>query len=446
MGTPVEARTNAGPYCDNCGTETDPYAHPATAPLCERCRRRCSVLSTAHAAFSFAALVLIIWVAVPRVIASQIGPTQLIQPERIWFAFYAALAVGIVLHEGAHALCARAFGFAVVSVRIGSGPLLFRTRIGGAEVIFRAVPFSGLTSWRPAAGEVTTTKRAVIAAAGPLANLCLAAVCWSLRAQDPYLAISAAGGNLLLFIQNVVPCPPRSAVGTPNDGWQILQNLVRSHWAHTHLHRLELAARCAVFTGSDGTKQAIEYLRSEISRHGGDDPDAEAMLCAYLLEPGSEHDAISEGFERSSRLLEDRRAAPLLRARALNKRALMLAIGGWPDLMEEAEWAARESLHVLQANPHVVGTLGFVLVRLGRFDEAEPMLGTAVDHGGNAAPADSTRSADLDRLLALHSCALGLLYSHTARHDAATSQQAQAQTLDPGCPVLPELEGLLVTA
>jgi len=442
----VRAGAGVGPFCDNCGTGTDPYARPATAPLCDRCRRRHSMLAAAHAAFSFAAFAVIVWVAVPRLIAAQVGPLAIIQPGQIWVAFYATLAVGVCLHEGAHAICARAFGFTVTAVRVGTGPVLFRGHIQRTVVSFHALPFSGVTSWRPDLSEVTSTKRAVIAAAGPLANLCIAAIAWGLRAQDPYLAITAAGGNLLLFVQNIVPCPPRTANGTPNDGWQIFKNLVRSHWAQTHLRRIELTTRCAAFTGSAATEQAIAYLRAEISRRGEDAPDAEAMLCAYLLELGGDPAAVSEGFERSSRLLEDRRAAPSLRASALNRRAFMLAAGGWPDLMEEAEWTAREALHVLPRSPQVIGTLGFVLTRLGRFNEAEPMIDAAIQHGTQLAANSDTQSLAHSRSLAAQHCALGLLYAHTARHAAAAGQQIKAQALDRSSPLLAELDNVLAAA
>ena len=417
----VRAGAGVGPYCDNCGIETDPYAHPATAPLCERCRRRHSMLTAAHAAFSFAAFAWIVWVAVPRLIAAQLGPLQLVQPGQIWVAFYANLAVGICLHEGAHAFCARAFGFTVTSVRIGTGPVLYRGQIRRTVVSFHALPFSGLTSWRSGAGDVTATKRAVIAAAGPLTNLCIAGIAWGLRAQDPYLAISAAGGNLLLFVQNIVPCPPRTANGTPNDGWQIFKNLMRSHWAQTHLRRIELATCCAAFTGSAAAEQAAAYLRAEISRRGEDDPDAEAMLCTYLLELGGEPGAISEGFERSSQLLANRRAAPSLRASALDK-GRSCRYGRLARSMEEAEWTAREPLHVLAGNPQVIGTLGFVLARLSRFSEAEPLIDAAIQHSVKTATNNGIQSLPLVRSLAAHRCALGLLYAHTSRRAAAAGR------------------------
>jgi hypothetical protein len=302
----------------------------------------------------------------------------------IYLAFYVALFVGVCLHEGAHAVCARAFGFTVTGVRIGSGPSMYRARVQRTIVTFHLVPLSGLTSWRPGPAEVTTRKRALIAAAGPIANLCIAAITWSLRAHQPTWTVPAACANLLLFVQNMLPRPSRAARDTPNDGWQILKNLSGSHWAKTHVRRLEMTARCGALTAAGSMDDAIAYLRSEIARHGGDDPDADAVLCGYLLSATGHPDAIQEGFERSSRLLKDRRAFPALRASALNDRAYMLAVGGWPHLIEEAEWAARESLHFLPRNPSVAGALGFVLLRLGRFDEAEPRLKGAIQHDLNA--------------------------------------------------------------
>jgi tetratricopeptide (TPR) repeat protein len=191
--------------------------------------------------------------------------------------------------------------------------------------------------------------------------------------------------------------------------------------------------------------------RSRQSRTGGGvpprgnlGPDAEAMLCSYLLEVGSDPDAIKEGFERSSRLLEDRRASPALRASALNRRAFMLAVGGWPHLMEEAEWAARDALHFLPGNQDVLGTMGLVLVRLGRFDEAEPMINTVIEHNLRAiAIAEGTTPASRVRSLAANRCALALLYAQTNRSDAAVNELAHARASDSACPLLPELDLML---
>lgn len=440
----VGAGTGVGPCCENCGIDTEPYVRPGAAPLCDRCRRRHALLASAHLVFSWAALAVIVWYGMPRLIAAQVGPGQVLQPGTIYLAFYAALLAGVCLHEGAHALCARVFHFTVPSVRIGSGPLLLRGRIGGTSVTLHLIPFSGLTSWHPGLSEVTTTRRALIAACGPIANLCLAAIAWSLRTHHPDLAVPAACANLLLFIQNILPRPPANANRTPNDGWQIFKNLSGSHSAKTHLRRLELTARCGAFTGAESHEQAVAYLRAEIALGDGDDPDAEAMLCRYLLEPGGSPEAIKEGFERSSRLLRDRRAAPRTRASALEKRAYMLAVGGWPQLMEEAEWTARESLRFLPGNPNAIGTLGLVLLRLGRLEEAEPIINTAIErHLRTSANADATMSVSVSRSLATTRCALGLLYAQTARHDAATHELAHAHALDSTCPLLPELERAL---
>lgn len=442
--TNVNTPTGVGPCCENCGTGTEPYPRPAARLVCEPCRRRHANIAAAHLALSWAALGLIVWYGMPRLIAAQVGSGEVPQPGVVYLALYAGLFVGICLHEGAHAVCARAFRFSVTGVRIGSGPLVYRIHTWGTTVAFHLVPLSGLTSWRPGVSEVTTTKRALIAVAGPIANLCLAAIAWSLRTHQPDWAIPAACGNLLLFVQNMLPRPPRTARHTPNDGWQIIKNLSGSHWAKAHTRRVELAARCDAFAAARGEGQAIAYLRSEIARHGGDDPDAEAMLCGYLLDPGAHPDAVQEGFERSSRLVQDRRAFPALRASALNNRAYMLAVGGWPHLMEEAEWAVRESLRFLPGNPVAVGTLGFVLVRLGRFDEAEPMLNTAIQRHLKAMPAATGATLlRIVRALAADRCALGLLYTKTGRHDAAARELADANAADGSCPLIPELQRIL---
>ena len=54
--------------------------------------------------------------------------------------------------------------------------------------------------------------------------------------------------------------------------------------------------------------------------------------------------------------------------------AHLIAVGGWPHLMKEAEALAREALRWRPNDLSFTGSLALVLVRLGRDAEAEALL------------------------------------------------------------------------
>ncbi|MBV9920296.1 MAG: hypothetical protein JOY78_05480, partial [Pseudonocardia sp.] len=97
----------------------------AAAPgpvLCRRCHRRHWLLAAAHSVLTLALAVAALWVATPRLIATAdpgqaLGRPPGYVPGAALLAFYAGLVVGMVVHEGAHAMCARRFGFRVMQVR-----------------------------------------------------------------------------------------------------------------------------------------------------------------------------------------------------------------------------------------------------------------------------------------------------------------------------------------
>ncbi|MHB8491680.1 MAG: site-2 protease family protein [Solirubrobacteraceae bacterium] len=362
-------------------------------------------------------------------------------------AFYAAVLVNVFFHEGAHAACARACGFTVTHVRIGRGRAVYQRRLGNAIFSIHASPFGGSTGWRPGGTLVTRTKRAVVTLAGPLANLAVAGICWVARGYAPVILIPAACANALVFIVNVLPCPQGSKRDLPDDGWQLLQALFNTYWIRTLNGRMDLQERCQALERANRPSDAIRLLRQEIDQAEGDHPDAEAMLCARLLSYRRSGKEVDEGFQRSGRLFYDRRAHPVFRATALNGRAYMLALGGWPHLMPEAEWAVRDALLRYPQQVDMRETLALILVRLGRFDEAEPIAKSVLEELRRITPL--ARGAELGRLesgIAGTCCTLALLYAHTGRREEAIGEMLEARAQDPAYPLLSEVHELLYGA
>ena len=462
VGTPVATPALAvvrGPVCEGCGGEgtiggavdatTGSAMGQGTRPpaLCERCRRHQSAIIAVQTAISWMVFFAGLFYVLPHLLASAPGTVQYLEGNArtlrggALLAFYGSMFVGVIFHEGAHALCARAFRSTVTGVRIGSGPTVLRCTLGRTTFALHIWPFGGLTTWVPGTSAMTPRRRAAVAFAGPLANLLLAGFCWAVRSSNPELAIPAACANLIIFIQNIFPHPGGEGRGQGNDGWQVLTNLTRPHLAHARARSAELLGRCTALAQDGRNAEAAHYLRSELEKAGGDNPDAEALLCVYLLSTDRTQEEIAEGFERSGRLLYDQRATPALRAMALSNRAWMLAVGGWPDRLAEAEWEAREALRALPDNAGSLGPMALILVRQGRFAEAEPLAEKVIRQRVNAlAKAKGPRRAEVARLLACARCTRGLLYTYTGRLEAARGEIAATRSLDADCPLLAELE------
>jgi tetratricopeptide (TPR) repeat protein len=291
---------------------------------------------------------------------------------------------------------------------------------------------------------VRPAQRAAVAAAGPVSNLVLGLLLLDLRTHAPLLTVAGACANLLLFLENALPCPPSQRTRFANDGWQILGNLTRSHWALGQARRLELQARSAALAGTTRSAELASYLRSAIDASGGDYPDAQALLAMLLLSPSSTKAQIAEGFAVSEDLLCDARAHPVWRAHALNNRAYLIAVGGWPHLMAEAEASAREALRWRPDEPGCSGTLALVLVRLERYAEAYGLLASVIQLRLAAMQTATERALPhLQRSLAANRCTQALLHARAGALDAARAELAHARSLDPQCLLLPELDRLL---
>jgi len=237
------AATPRHPTCESCGRErSDVALGDNGAHVCARCRRVHAFIAAAHSVLSTLAFVFVLFYLMPHLVAS-VAPAHVLAPlisERAarqrsigvqMLVFYLSLVLAVPVHEGAHALCARALGFTVTQVDIGSGRVVFKRKLAGTTVVVRAVPLGGMTRWKGGAASVTPAKRAAVAFAGPLSNLLLAGACWAAHPYAPYIAIPAACANLLTFAVNILPAPHSPWSKTANDGWQILTNLGKSHAA-----------------------------------------------------------------------------------------------------------------------------------------------------------------------------------------------------------------------
>jgi len=91
----------------------------------------------------------------------------------IYLLGFVSMIVAVIgLHEGAHALTARAFGMPVREFALGLGPKIIGKKIGGTRFQLRAFPIGGLVDIDPAAFEASAWwKQALVFLAGPASNI-----------------------------------------------------------------------------------------------------------------------------------------------------------------------------------------------------------------------------------------------------------------------------------
>lgn len=147
--------------------------------------------------------------------------------------------VSTILHELGHAGVARFFGLKVFKISFGAGHPLWARSVAGVSLEFCSYPTSGFVQHAPG----TPAQSLLVTLGGPLANLFLLAIGWSVgiglqapppvpvEQVTPWHALVVV--NLLILAYNVIPFefPARSidegdpCVGVPNDGLSILRQL-----------------------------------------------------------------------------------------------------------------------------------------------------------------------------------------------------------------------------
>ena len=132
-------------------------------------------------------------------------------------ALLLGLVVGVVVHEAAHAYSAYLLGADTASRagRVTLNPASHLDLLG--SMMFLMAGFG----WGKPTPVVTSKLRGgvlgpvAVAAAGPLSNLLIVAVCAALYQLPPFesgylqiIVLLAAFGNALLFVFNLIPIPP----------------------------------------------------------------------------------------------------------------------------------------------------------------------------------------------------------------------------------------------
>lgn len=144
----------------------------------------------------------------------------------------------LVVHEFAHAIVARVFGWYVGRIVIGFGKTARTYRFGETQLEIRWFPFEGFVACLPRNLNWPRTKNALIYFAGPgvellIAGLIVVVIGWETLLSSPTRISTAALQGIWVAaltgaVLNLVPHSVASETGrVPNDGLGILQSFFR---------------------------------------------------------------------------------------------------------------------------------------------------------------------------------------------------------------------------
>ena len=132
-------------------------------------------------------------------------------------AFLLGLVVGVVVHEAAHAYSAYLLGddTAYRAGRVTLNPASHLDLLGSMMFLMAGFGWGRPTPVTPSKLRGGVLGPVAVAAAGPLSNLLIVAVCAALYLLPAFesgylqiLVLLAAFGNALLFVFNLIPIPP----------------------------------------------------------------------------------------------------------------------------------------------------------------------------------------------------------------------------------------------
>lgn len=159
-------------------------------------------------------------------------------------------------------------------------------------------------------------------------------------------------------------------------------------------------------------------------------PDNETLLNWYgvIALELVEYDKARECFLK---LLHRDSEQPLMRSLMMNNIAYTNALLGGDDLLKEADALSQEAMTAMGWMPAIRGTRGTVLVAMGRFEEALPLL-----H-------DSMSQAEIPDHKAQNACMIAEAECRLGNLDVARTYLEEARKLAPKCTLLSRTETIL---
>jgi len=160
-----------------------------------------------------------------------------------------SFAIAVCVHEAGHLVVGLALGEPVRKIRIGSGPTLLGTRLGGIVIQICANPLSGGAVSFSGLDSTSRGRRIATLIAGPGANLLAAAYAFGFAHFGAAWLGTFGVANVVLFIAGAMPSTSvQGGRALPSDGLQLFILLFRP------------PARSAYFEGAEMTASAQAVL------------------------------------------------------------------------------------------------------------------------------------------------------------------------------------------
>jgi tetratricopeptide (TPR) repeat protein len=348
------------------------------------------------------------------------------------------LIFAILPHELGHAIAAKLCGLRVFRICIGTGKKWLSMRILGFETHFLTIPMGGLTQAAHLDFQWFRLKRLTYVLAGPAINLVMAGIVllfvplrelFSWRSFQYSVPVGQLFflTNLVVVIENPFPHNLKTSVGkVPSDGKAIWLTLFLKREAMEAQHALWFGLECMVCIEKGDFSGALSWCERGLILYP-DNPELINLRGNALLEC-NQFELACECFLK---LLSSSEGNKLFRAFILNNVAYADALLGRDELLSEADQYSQEALASLSWVAAVKGTHGTVLVALGRYDEALPLL------------RESMELAETASGKAQNACFISMAEIRLGNFDESTKYLAQARQLVPNCFLIGRAEAVL---
>ena len=285
-----------------------------------------------------------------------------IPPPVVWI--FAGLIVGLVFHEGGHALCAVLTNIPVRLVSIGIGPLLLHGRVGETQLEWRLLPVAGYVEQYPILAD-RRFSQALVTIGGVLGNVFLIYIIISLgfeaAADSPTVrgSLGAIVATQICFIATSVY--PIKQWGLYNDGWRLLHLIHRPSIARDNF--------------LEAYKQLVGRYRGGLDvKFEPTSASSRMMYQLVRLDRWANEEAGRDGRDAMMRELARGSLRPEEEALVLDSLLTYALVCGDTKLRPHLEeWSVR-ALNLAPNLPTLVGTRGSVLVELGHYEAGKSLL------------------------------------------------------------------------
>jgi tetratricopeptide (TPR) repeat protein len=387
-----------------------------------------------------------LWMFLAAAVGGLISVSLAPHSQLSWFLlnfawFDVCLWLTFVPHEFAHAFVARAVGFRVFRVILGSGRTWWRGKVFGFDVEARTYLLEGVVIAAPCDTHGVRRKALFFTVAGPLANIAMFGLTYLAFGFPNTLNIFShqflgwqlfAFANLLVAATNLLPHMLRTQLGAiPSDGLQVFNLLFRPKTMNAQARH---AARFMLEAQTCCEQQQFGEAREWIERCLAIYPDNLSLLyvqAGVFINTGE----LENARDAQVQLLAKTTIPVQLQLFLKNDLAYVNALLGVPELIEEADRYSAEAMNALPWNSNIRNTRGVVLLALGRLDEALPLLRTSVLEGRE----DSESMAQCQSTLAMAEARQGNV-------TAAETALEAARDAAPRCFLIPLAEAAVLAA